>query len=318
MAQTNKQMVHPQPRTIKKWHASTRFKKMVIPLLITIIALLFAASAINLISIIAGDELQELINDESTANHTVAKIDPTAIPQLQNTLPSPIIKINSTVQADTLPTAQIAQVQEGETSLVVEPLVESSSTQLADKTIDNGTTLSSTSAPNQHINSTSASPLVEENSPISLETPTRKLLLPTVDVASSVIDIPIVNGNWDVSELNDDSGILEGFASHPDHPGAMVVAAHATTQWPKPGPFADLRLMNLGDPIIFQIDGIEYVYEISRFLRVDISNVNILNKYGQDGIVLVTCGDYNFLTGEYGARLVAYGDLLEVRTVSNS
>ena len=79
--------------------------------------------------------------------------------------------------------------------------------------------------------------------------------------------------------------------------------------------FKELRTSSLGDPIIYRVDQTEYVYAITRFLRVDIANVNILNKQGEDGIVLVTCGSYNYFTGEYGKRLVAYGELIDVREV---
>ena len=146
----------------------------------------------------------------------------------------------------------------------------------------------------------------------------RQLILPTVDVTAPIVDVPILNGNWDISRLDDDAGVLEGFAKHPEDSGALVVAAHATTEWPIAGPFADLRLMNLGDPIIYQIGDTEYIYEISRFLRVDTSDVNILKKGGEDGIVLVTCGSYNFFTGEYGSRLIAYGNLIETRPAAQN
>ena len=148
---------------------------------------------------------------------------------------------------------------------------------------------------------------------IKREPETRQLILPTLDVTSEILDIPIVDGNWDISQIEDNSGILDGFASSPSDTGALVIVAHATTDWPIAGPFAELRTMNLGDPIIFQIGTTAYIYEISRFFRVSTSDVNILNKNGEDGIVLVTCGSYNYFTGEYGSRLVVYGDLIEIR-----
>ncbi|MFT5195029.1 MAG: LPXTG-site transpeptidase (sortase) family protein [Cellvibrionaceae bacterium] len=141
----------------------------------------------------------------------------------------------------------------------------------------------------------------------------KQLILPSIAITSTIVDVPIISGNWDISQLDQDAGILEGFKKHPEGSGPLVIVAHATTQWPTAGPFANLQLMSLGDPIILKIEDTEYLYELSRFLIVDTTNVGVLNKNGEDGIVLVTCGNYNSLTGLYGSRLVAYGNLRETR-----
>lgn len=151
---------------------------------------------------------------------------------------------------------------------------------------------------------------------ISREPEFRQLILPTLGVVSEVIDIPIANDNWDISHLNSSSGILDGFAKHPGDSGALVIAAHATTNWPTAGPFEKLRLMNLGDPIVFRRGNTDYVYEISQIFRVATTDVDILHKNGEDGIVLVTCGNYNYFTGSYGSRIVVYGNLKETQEVA--
>ena len=157
-------------------------------------------------------------------------------------------------------------------------------------------------------------PTEKDTLPI-LPKPVRQLKLPAIGMTADIIVAPIVDGDWDISEVDIEVGQLEGFSSHPDENGAIVLAAHATLEWPASGPFKELRTSSLGDPIIYRVDQTEYVYAITRFLRVDIANVNILNKQGEDGIVLVTCGSYNYFTGEYGKRLVAYGELIDVREV---
>lgn len=144
----------------------------------------------------------------------------------------------------------------------------------------------------------------------------RRLILPTINITTTVVDIPIVAGNWDISTLGENAGMLEGFATRPEESGVLVIAAHVTTDWPIGGPFAELNQMDLGDPVIFQMGDTEYVYEISRFLRVDTSNVKVLHKGGEDGIVLVTCDSYSLFSGRYSSRFVAYGNLRETRTAA--
>ena len=309
-------------RTPKDDNYFASIKKFIIPfVLLNIVAVILGASAVNIANLLdflapePQSEPAEITNQQITFDSDLSN---KAENQAQvNDVAEQIIY--STIYLPSIGSSAIPQPVELSSLAYPEPEINP----IVPKPEDNSTYDKVVSAPKESQENGNAAKVDSENAHekeleaqvIEKQTQSelRQLILPTVDVTASIIDVPIVNGNWDISRLDDDAGVLDGFATHPEDSGAMVVAAHATTEWPTAGPFAELRLMNLGDPIIFQIGDTEYVYEISRFLRVDTSDVNVLNKGGEDGIVLVTCGSYNFFTGEYGSRLIAYGNLKETR-----
>ena len=95
-------------------------------------------------------------------------------------------------------------------------------------------------------------PTEKDTLPI-LPKPVRQLKLPAIGMTADIIVAPIVDGDWDISEVDIEVGQLEGFSSHPDENGAIVLAAHATLEWPASGPFKELRTSSLGDPIIYRV-----------------------------------------------------------------
>lgn len=316
-------------------------KRLIIPfILINILAVLLGASAVNIINILSKGQISaqngqaqesltavETLSLEPVIGNSSVGWKPDVTSELK-----PEVGSNFSDARTYLPMVHSPVFKEpitAEISAYPEPLLpRPDETTQFDKTVDlpeaaqtagSIAKVAPNLAPTQSTNEfvLEMETAILENEELISDNPIhRQLILPTIQVATPIINIPIVEGNWDISRLDQDVGVLEGFSKHPDDTGALVMAAHATTQWPTAGPFANLRLMELGDPIIYKIGNTEYVYEISRFFFVDTTDVNILRKNGEDGIVLVTCGSYNYFTGEYGSRLVAYGNLLEKRTVS--
>lgn len=147
----------------------------------------------------------------------------------------------------------------------------------------------------------------------SLEVSEPNLLsLPRVDVESDVINIPIVEGSWDLTELDHHVGILEGAGQHPGDDYSMVFAGHVTTRWPILGPFGRLKNFSLGDEVVYSDQENIYTYEISRFIYAHPSRVDLLFQERGDQIVLVTCNGYDLLSDSFSKRLVSYATLVSV------
>lgn len=149
------------------------------------------------------------------------------------------------------------------------------------------------------------------NPSLSVASGSMRLMIPAIDVDHEIIDVPLVDGIWHVEELGQQIGRLEGTGRFPGDDLSMTLVAHATTTWPVWGPFQELERLPLGAEIILDVEGRSLRYQISRFRYVDPQATNA--AFGENGnqLILITCGNYDFIRGEYQERLVAYADLVD-------
>ncbi|MEM7802705.1 MAG: class F sortase [Chloroflexota bacterium] len=138
-----------------------------------------------------------------------------------------------------------------------------------------------------------------------------RLIIPQIEIDHEVVQVPLVEGIWDVEELGQQIGRLEGTGRFPGDNLSMTLVAHATTTWPEWGPFQELDRLPLGAEIVLDVEGVELRYEITRFRYVEPHATGA--AFGENGnqLILITCGNYDFVRGEYQKRLVAYADLVE-------
>ncbi|MEM7802866.1 MAG: sortase [Chloroflexota bacterium] len=141
------------------------------------------------------------------------------------------------------------------------------------------------------------------------------LSIPAINVSREIANIPLENGQWDISALDDAIGHLDGTGKHPNDRLSMTFVGHVTTVWPFGGPFERLEHLSLGDEVHYRIGDQLYIYEITRFLKVDPSRVDLMFNTQGDQILLVTCFGYNLFTAEYDTRLIAQATHVRTDTV---
>ena len=124
--------------------------------------------------------------------------------------------------------------------------------------------------------------------------------------------IPLVDQEWDISDLGASVGRLEGTGRFPQDDRAMVFAGHAAVFWPLRGPFADLEDLFPDDEITYLHDGKLYRYRVSRLVFATPNQIDLIVNDNGDQIVLVTCGDVDFTTGLSDERLIVTADLVSV------
>ena len=143
-------------------------------------------------------------------------------------------------------------------------------------------------------------------------TPFGQLIIPSIGVNHIITNVPVVNGNWDISQLESQVGHLQTTGEHPGDNLAMTFIGHVTVPWPDTGPFADLILLEHGEQIIYRWNGFDYIYEVSRIFKVQPEDVHVLYHDDPNSLQLATCSGWNLLSRDYGERLVTRATLVEV------
>lgn len=137
------------------------------------------------------------------------------------------------------------------------------------------------------------------------------LIIPSLGVSERVVEVPVRQGQWDVSELGTRVGRLETTGEEPGDDYAMSFVGHVTVPWPRVGPFADLILLERGEEVIYRHGDVDYVYRVERILRVHPDYVQALYETDGNKILLATCSGWDFLgSGGYRQRLVTQAVLV--------
>ncbi|MBE0682899.1 MAG: sortase [Anaerolineales bacterium] len=148
--------------------------------------------------------------------------------------------------------------------------------------------------------------------PVTGFAPGRKTALPTqpenaayfstnglqLDIPALGINLPIQGirldrNGWDVTWLGYNAGYLEGSA-YPTLTGNTILTGHVTDPNGNPGPFAYIKVLETGDKIRIQVNGLTYTYEVRQSRLIFPKNIGTLFKHeNYHWLTLVTCENYN-------------------------
>jgi LPXTG-site transpeptidase (sortase) family protein len=139
-----------------------------------------------------------------------------------------------------------------------------------------------------------------------LDIPSQKLLV-------SIVGVPQLNDQWDVSWLGSSAGWLAGTA-FPTWVGNSVITAHVTNANGLPGPFANLKNLVYGEQIVVHMYGAKYTYEVrdSRQVSSGATNYALAHLPDYSYLTLITCQNYDFLTDAYTYRRVVRAVLVSI------
>lgn len=139
-----------------------------------------------------------------------------------------------------------------------------------------------------------------------------ELIIPKIGVHHRVTAVSIIDGSWDISQLEGQVGHLQSTGTHPQDHLAMTFIGHVTVPWPGQGAFADLILLKRGEEIVYRWGGNDYVYQVTRIFRVQPDDVHILYHDAPNTIQLATCSGWDLLDRSYSERLVTRAALVRV------
>ncbi|RPI98823.1 MAG: sortase [Chloroflexi bacterium] len=157
----------------------------------------------------------------------------------------------------------------------------------------------------------SLTPLVTGPAALNSDEPERvTLLIPSINVAAPVIETLFGGASWDVRNLGENAGHLEGTGWF-DSPGNVVLAGHVELADGRPGIFARLDDLKAGDWVIVEQGTTQRRYRISAIKTVEADDLTVLYPTEQERLTLITCSDYDFLQNSYQSRVVVVADRVE-------
>jgi len=138
------------------------------------------------------------------------------------------------------------------------------------------------------------------------------LNMPTLNVSTPIIGVPLGDDGWDTTWLGNYAGYLEGSA-FPTWNGNTVITGHVWGSSNRPGIFADLRSLQYGDEIKIHAWGQVFTYEVRSNAIITGGNVSsVLRSERLDWLTLLTCDSFDMESNSYRYRRVVRAVLVRV------
>ena len=137
------------------------------------------------------------------------------------------------------------------------------------------------------------------------------LEVPGLGIQIPIVGVPLQEQGWDVTQLWDQAGYLEGTA-FPTWAGNTALSAHVYLSDGTPGPFVRLGELLWGDEVIIHAFGQRYRYEVREVTSVRPDDLSVLRHEEYDWVTLITCQGYDEQQDAYRSRMVVRAVLVEV------
>ncbi len=133
------------------------------------------------------------------------------------------------------------------------------------------------------------------------------LEIPSLDVTSEIVEVPVIAHEYAVTWLGNSVGLLEGSARSGE--GTAVLAAHNHLNDTESGPFALLRFMEEGDRIFVRDNMNDLqtyaVYANVKAAETDFEAVDHVADAFDNTLILITCEDEMVSGGYANRRIIA-------------
>ncbi len=131
-----------------------------------------------------------------------------------------------------------------------------------------------------------------------------ELVVPESNITAPIIDVFLDGESWDVSQLGDNVGHLQGTSWFDQGKGNIVLSGHVERRNGMPGIFYNLKNLQIGDPIsvIYQNQKRDYV--VSERRTVDPTDLQPLYPTDDERLTLITCDEYDIFQGTYQQRVI--------------
>lgn len=142
------------------------------------------------------------------------------------------------------------------------------------------------------------------------EQPATRLVIPALKLDAPVVLASIVGDTWQIEDLGQSVGHLEGTAS-PGSNSNVVLAGHITLAPDgRDGPFIGLGHLNPGDKVIVYHQEQAYTYQVDYMTSVKPTDVQVTYPSSEPKLTLITCLNYDRSLAHYTDRLVVVGHLV--------
>lgn len=141
------------------------------------------------------------------------------------------------------------------------------------------------------------------------------LSIPSIGVSTTVVNAPRTATSWDVSHLTWQVGHLATTAQ-PGQGSNVVLGGHSylginNANPARPGPFARLQNVQVGDEVQVQAGSQSYTYVVVDKFRVTARDVWVIRPSNNEVLTLLTCSTWNPRTLTFDKRLVVRAELVQ-------
>jgi sortase A len=140
--------------------------------------------------------------------------------------------------------------------------------------------------------------------------PIGRLVMASLKVDVPIVEVGIVDGQWDVSKLFTWAGHLVG-TGRLGEPGNAALAGHILLKDGREGAFRWLERLQPGDEVQVYADDWRYTYQVTTTRVVPPTEVSVLAPTSDPVLTLITCTNWSILRGEYTDRFVVQARLVE-------
>lgn len=125
--------------------------------------------------------------------------------------------------------------------------------------------------------------------------------IPNLDILVPILQIPLIDGKWDVSSLSNQVGYLSGTA-WPTFTGNTAVAGRTRLSDGAPGPFCRLNELGLDEEINLLSPHLHYTYQVRLIRYVLPSHLFALRLRRQDWVTLVASNAHDGRVDAFARR----------------
>ncbi len=137
-----------------------------------------------------------------------------------------------------------------------------------------------------------------------------RLVIPKLGVDAPVVLIALRNGTWQVDQLTQEVGHLQGTAS-PGDASNIALAGHVTLARGGDGPFRYLSQLRQGDEVLVFAGEQPYRYVVKEVRVVSPEDVQVTFPTAEPTLTLITCANWNRERRVYDDRIIAVANLAQ-------
>jgi LPXTG-site transpeptidase (sortase) family protein len=135
------------------------------------------------------------------------------------------------------------------------------------------------------------------------------ITISSLNISGEIKEFRLVDGTWTISPWEKGIGHLEDTGWF-DNPTNIVLAGHSTMPNGKPGVFATLSNLSIGQDIVLFDGKADRHYQVSDIQVVAADDVSVVMPTDHERLTLITCeiGSYDEVNQGYTQRLVVVAD----------
>jgi len=138
--------------------------------------------------------------------------------------------------------------------------------------------------------------------------PLRQIIVPAAQMVATIVEAYRVGDSWEVRNLGDLVGHLAGTSWLGDAGGNIALAGHVEDAEGKPGPFAHLAEVKIGDLLILREGQRQINYRVVTVTHAAPDDIRYVSQDGHRRVTLITCSDWDFKTSAYLSRLITVAE----------